>query len=203
MKRIVSLAIVVLFFINFIGCAGLQPADLTTPKARGTFVNNTYHAIWNDYQTYAQYANLSEDAKDLLRAKRTIIANMHIGVSVFNGHVQTGTITDAAFQAILDKLLEIQLNWYMIKSSAWYLSEDVSDAKLRKLIWEAGLVSGTSAQTDPLFMGVLLELLRTGVQALRQLMAQRGLDEVEMAAAYNESWIKVQSLKVADLIIIP
>jgi hypothetical protein len=99
------------------------------------------------------------------------------------------------FNELLNKLMDLEQNWYT--QSVAVGGEDV-----RKMAVEAGLIGETSAQMDPIFIGVLLELLRNGIHAYRAIQQQKHLDAIQMEAAWRDSLAKFQALDVNGLIVI-
>jgi hypothetical protein len=193
-KKLLIVSLAVMFF----GCSilsGMDPQSLKTPHARANFINVTYTLAFADYQRFASMPNLNPQAKVLLNAKRAILARLYIPVSLFNGHAETGTITDAMFNELLNKLMDLEQNWYT-------QSMAVTDGDVRKMAVEAGLIGETSAQMDPIFIGVLLELLRNGIHAYRAIQQQKHLDAIQMEAAWRDSLAKFQALDVNGLIVI-
>jgi len=204
MKKIVALILSFVFFMSCAGMSQLNPANLKGNHARARFVNVTYSMAFLDYQKYAALPNLTPEAIQLLKTKRHVIANLHLPISILNGHAETGLITDAMFQALLDKLLELEMGWYTDpqKMTTMKLDSKIKDSHLKRAAVEAGLVAETTAQIDPMFMGVLLELLRAGIHAVRALISQRNLDEAQMKAAWEASWTQFKTLDPNTLIVL-
>ena len=183
----------------FVGCAlmsGLDPQSLKTPHARSLFVNKTYTMAWEDYQRYAVLENLRPEAVTLLKAKRMILANLHLPIAVLNGHAEVGNITDAMFNELLGKLAGLEEGWYTTSSQA---QANVD----RTVVVESSIVSSeTSAQMDPIFMGILLELLKSGIHAWRAIQQQRHFDAEQLATAWQESFDKFKTLDITQLVTI-
>ena len=226
-KKLVIFLVLSCFFVNFIGCAGmnLNPAELKSDYAKGNFANTLYGDAYADYQKYAALPNLTDQAKELLRIKREIIYNLgepsYGAIAVLNNMVQTGEpITDEAWNALLGKLLNLETGWYT--NDTQYASanpqvfsldpkaalskvpeEQRTNENLNKILYrtsiEASLVDG-GAKKQALWEGLLLELIRAGIHAVRALLAQRGMDEAQLQEAYNNSYAQFQQLDVNQLI---
>lgn len=225
MKKLFVLFLAITFFAS---CAGmnLNPAALKGNHARGNFANQTFLAAWNDYQFYAAKGDLlTADAKDLLRAKRTILAEMvnplYGPIIRFNSLVAGGElIDDAVWNAMLEKLLMLDQGWYT--KAEMYTGEETAqvfeltpqsvfknpeqqtkenlDKVLNATAVEANLKQEIESQA--IWEGILLELIRTGIHALRAMLAQKGLDEAALAVKWQESWAKIQTLDPVALIVI-
>jgi hypothetical protein len=197
MKKVVALLIASCFL--FSSCAGLaiDPRSLETPKARGKFINTTYQLAFQDHQRYSALPNLRPEAKVLLNSKRTMLIQMKPFISTYNGYIETGTVpTDAMFDELLGYLAGLESGWYTDtnQASSSALNSDVSDVHIRRALNEARILEkGTKSQMDPIFMGLLLELMRTGIHALAML-AQRNLTEEQMAVAWQTSWDNFKTL---------
>jgi hypothetical protein len=186
MKKITSILMVALFFIA--SCASMNPANLETPHARARFVNVTYVAAYNDHVRITQMENLTPEAMELMNTKREILMVLQAPISILNGYVATGNVPDALYEELLQMLLELETGWY----TQAQIQKDALDEALMKLIRDAGIMDevvarNAEAQMDPIFLGVLIELLRTGVHALRAMLSQRNLDAVQMKTAWEES----------------
>ena len=206
------------FFVNFSGCATLDsvnPQSLKSNHARARFVNVTYNLAYQDYQRFAALENLKPEARELLKVKRTVLINMHLPIAVLNGHAEAGTITDAMFNALLDKLMELEMGWYVAteqgespsatvdKVRTFQLNPEVKNDHLRRAAIEAGLAQGdikTTKTVSPVVIGALLELLRVGIHAVRAMLTQRNLDEAQMAVAWQESWDTFKTLNPNTLV---
>jgi hypothetical protein len=204
MKRLKIVSIFVLIIFTIVACvglSGLDPQNLRMPHARARFINVTYTMAFADYQRFAVLENLKPEAITLLKAKRTIMVNLNLPIAIFNGHAETGTITDALFNELLHKLTEMETGWYTEQSMG-----AATDTALRLLIYKAGLKEETiTEQTimgDPIFMGILIELIRTGIHAYRALMSQRDLDAAQMEQAWRTSYDDFKALNVLDLVTI-
>jgi hypothetical protein len=76
---------------------------------------------------------------------------------------------------------------------------------LRRAIIEAGLAEGdstTTATASPVITGILIELLRVGIHALRAMLTQRGLDAAQMAEAWQKSWDTFRTLDPTTLVVL-
>ena len=195
-KKVTALLVTFMFFAGCAGMGQLNPANLKGNHSRARFVNVTYNMAFLDYQKYAALPNLKPEAIELLKTKRKVLVNLHLPISLLNNHAESGIITDAMFQALLDKLLELEMGWYTDpqKMTTLNLDPKIKDGHLKRAAVEAGLVGETTAQIDPMFMGVLLELLRAGIHAVRALLSQRNLDEAAMAEAWKASWAQFKTL---------
>ena len=211
MKKLIAILVTIAFLT---ACAGMaiNPASLKTPHARGAFANNTYAAAYADHSRYASLDKLKPEAKELLNAKRKILIELKspIGpLTIFNEYISTGNlISDSMFTALLDRLLLLETGWYTDESQAQVFqltpqsvfkdpnaTEESLDAVLRKTAEEASLISaGPSAQISEMLVGLLLELVKTGIHAIRAMIELRGLDEAQLAAKYQESLARVNSL---------
>ena len=226
-KKLTVLIVTLAFFTGCAGMSQLNPANLEGNHARGNFVNNLYLNAYADYQRYAALPNLTDEAKQLLKVKREIIYNMgeptYGAVVLLNSQIQTGIpITDAAWNAMLDKLLNLETGWYtegsqytvpnpqvfkldpqtvLAKSPQEQRTEENLNRILHRTTIEAQLAKDTPG-VQAIWEGILLELIRAGVHAVRALIAQRGLDPVQMEAAYNDSYAKFKALDVNQLIVI-
>lgn len=211
-----------------VGCAGMgiNPANLKGNHARGNFVNRTFMAAWADYQRYAMLENLTPDAKTLLKQKRVILAEfvnpLYGPVIMFNRTIETGVLLDdAAWNAMLDKLVELETGWYIngemydgkaapqtqnLDPKLVFKNEQATDADLNKLIQiesvKAGIRKDTGTEAQALWEGLLIELIRTGIHALRAMLSQRGMDEAQLETAWVESWGVVKALNINDLAVI-
>ena len=203
-KKVTALLVTLAFFVSCAGLIQMNPANLKGNHARARFINVTYIGAFLDYQKYAALPNLTPEAKNLLKTKRHVLANLHLPISILNGHAETGIITDAMFDAMLDKLLELEMGWYTDpqKMTTFALDPKVQDGHLRRAAVEAGLMGDISAQVDPIFVGVLLELLKAGIHAIRALLSQRNLDEAQMEEAWRASWTQFQQLDPTQLVTI-
>ena len=208
MKKYLSLFLVVAFLIS--GCAGLDPRNLKSNHAKANWINNTYIQAFQDHGRYSGLQNLTPEAKTLLNSKRLILIEiadpLYGPVPVFNNYIVTGQIiTDAMFNGILDKLLLLETGWYTDTSQmqAFALNPKFTDDQIKAELIKANILdSAISTQTDPMFMGVLLELIRTGIHAIRAMLAQRGLDEAQMIEAWKGSWASFKSLDPESLVIL-
>ena len=212
MKKIVATLLTICFFVSCAGM-GVSPTDLQTPHARGRFVLMTYVRAFQDHQRFAALPNLTDDAKKLLNAKRDILIAMNqpaIGpIPVFVNYIETGqVITDLVFDAILDQLLLLETGWYtdskmdktfMLRPSAKNTEKELDDA-ITKAAVEASLVKAD--KFDPIVVGSLIELIRLGIHALRTLLEQRNLDELQMAEAYNVALEQYRSLDMNALVVL-
>jgi len=218
MKKAVSLIIAIALLASCAGM-GVSPADLKTPHARGRFVLNIYNAAFADHQRFAELENLKPEAKNLLNDKRKILLELgdplYGPVTIFINNIETGTpLTDAMFNAILDKLIMLETGWYTSTDQAQVFElkpqnvfkkpEDQTDENLQKIlartVVEAQLVpSGPQAQISEVLIGSLIELARLGIHALRAMLTQRGLDEAQMTVKYNEELARFKSLNLGAL----
>ena len=202
-------------FTIVVGCAGLEtmdPSNIKGAHARARFVNVTYQLAFMDYQRFAGLKNLTPEAVELLKSKRIALALIHLPIAVLNGHAETGTITDAAFNALLDKLLELETGWYvatakdqtddqvMSKANTFAMNPTVTDDHLMRALIESGLIEGNTK--NPMITGVLIELLRMGIHAVRAMLSQRGLDEAQMLEAWQASWDTFKTLNPNNLIVL-
>ena len=221
MKKFVTLLICLSFFVS---CAGMNinPADLKGNHARANFVNQTYLMALSDYSYYASLPNLTEDAKQLLRAKRLILVNLidqfYGPVTLFNRAVEgSELITDAAWNEMLNKLLELETGWYTSNTveslEKMYAGgaepqmlaldkEKNPDEAIMRVAQQASLVKD-GEKSQLLWEGILLELIRTGIHAIRAMLAQRGMDEAALATAWQTSWGKIQAIDTAAIVTIP
>jgi hypothetical protein len=198
MKKVVALLIASCFL--FSSCAGLliNPEALEAPKARAKFINTTYDLAFKDHQRFAALPNLRTEAKTLLNTKRTMLIHMNPFIATYNGYVETGVApTDVMFDELLGYLANLESGWYTDTSQAksFTIDPEITDAQLRRALTEAQILEkSTSAQMDPMFMGMLIELMRTGIHALRAMLAQRGLTEEQMSAAWQTSYDNFRTL---------
>jgi len=222
MKKFVVFLMIVVFFIQFVGCAGMNinPADLKTPHARGRFVNAIYIAAYNDHVRYANLENLRPEAKELLNAKRNILIELadplYGPIPIFNTYIETGEIiTDSMFNGLLDRLLLLQMGWYTDPKAysadgptpqvfrlvpAKDNTEDQLKTALKNASAQASIISDKpTAQIDPIVIGTLIELLRIGIHAIQTMLQQRNLDETQMAEAYQESLAQFKLLDPTTL----
>ena len=221
MKKFVTLLICLSFFVS---CAGLNinPADLKGAHAQANFVNQTYLMALSDYSYYARLPNLTEEAKQLLRTKRIVLVSMidqfYGSVVIFNRAVEGGAlITEAGWNEMLNKLLELETGWYTSNTveslEGMYIGsaepkmlaldkEKNPDEAIMKLAQQASLVK-EGERSQLLWEGILLELIRTGIHSIRALLAQRGMDEAALADAWQTSWGKIQAIDTAAIVTIP
>lgn len=218
-----KLTVLFIIFVFLAGCVGsqLNPANLKTPHARGRFVNVTYSMAFADYVRYSQLPDLKPSAIKLLNAKRKILIELadpiYGPLTVFNQHIQDGVlITDGMFNALLDRLLLLETGWYtesgqarVDKPTVFTLTpqsvnkqnptqKDLEDV-LKRFASEAGLTADLTPQMSEIMLGTLIELLRTGIHALRAMLQQRGWDEEQMAAGYAESYSNFKALDMTAL----
>lgn len=193
MRKLVSVLMAIMFFM--VGCAAMNPHNLKSPYARANFVNNTYISIWNDYNKIASLENLKPEVKPVLEAKRILIVNLKLPISLLNGFAESGTMSDAMYNELLNRLLDLETGWYTNQSVR-------SDELIRKAIEEGGIVSETSTQVNPVFIGVLIELLKTGLHAWNAILKQAGYDEAQMQVAWGESRARFNALNISDLVVV-
>ena len=206
-KKYVIYLVVLCFFVNFVACAGLSglnPANLKGNHSRARFINVTYTMAFQDYQTYAKLENLKPEAVQLLKTKRKILANLHLPISLLNNHAESGIITDAMFHELLNKLLDLEMGWYTDASqmTTFALNPEIKDSHLKRAAVDAGLLCGTCPQVDPIFVGVLLELLKASIHAIKALLSQRNLDDEAMKAAWETSWAQFKILDPNALVVL-
>jgi len=204
LKKMTVLLVTLMFFMSCAGMGQLNPANLKGNHARARFANIIYNLAFIDYQKYAVLPNLKPEAVELLKAKRKVLANLYLPISLLNGHAEAGVITDAMFQALLDRLLDLEMGWYTDpqKMTTLALDPKIKDEHLKRAAMDAGLFGETSAQIDPIFMGVLLELLKAGIHAVRALLSQRNLDDAAMEEAWKASWAQFQTLDPNTLVVL-
>ena len=196
-KALIYILLVTFLFQGCVTLLELDPQNLKTPYARARFVNVTYTMAYADYQRFAVLPNLKPEAVALLKTKRTILVNLNVPIEILNGYAETGTLTDAMFNELLRKLTELETGWYT-EQSMRTASADV----LRRIINEASLRGGTDEQAimgDPMFIGILIELIRTGIHAYRAIMSQRNLDAAQMEQAWRISYDDFRALNVLEL----
>jgi hypothetical protein len=214
-KKVLVLLVLTCFFVNILGCAALQSMDPTNIKgnhARAGFVNKVFIGAFNDHVRYSNLSPLRSEAIDLLNAKREVLIGLKIPVSLFNGYVVEGKITDAAYHELLNLLLDLEMGWYTepgqaIQSPTLALKFNIkvtpeSEAAIRKALEEAGLLEPaikaaySATFIDPI---IIIELIRIGIHALNAVVSQRGYDEVQMKAAWELSFATFNKLDPSTL----
>ena len=116
-----------------------------------------------------------------------VLVNLYLPISILNEHAAVGTITDAMFNTLLDKLMELETGWWTDTSQAqiFALNAKVTDAQIKRAAIQVSLIGETSAQVDPIFMGILLELIRNGIHAIRAMLTQKDLDETQIIRHFH------------------
>jgi len=220
MKKLIVSIMAIVFLVSCAGW-GLNPANLKDDHARGNFVNKTFLMALADYSYYAKLPNLTDEAKVLLRAKREILVQMldpfYGPVVLFNRAVVGGElITEEGWMAMLDKLLTLETGWYTGSSKAETIQMYTGEAapqtfnldKVKNpdsLIVQAGQQASiikSEYRTQAIWEGLLFELIRTGIHAIRALLAQKGMDEAQLAAAWAESWAQIQAITPESIVVV-
>jgi hypothetical protein len=218
-----------MFFASCAGMNQINPAALKGNHARGNFVNKTFLGAWGDYQRYAVLENLTEEAKVLLKQKRAVLKEfvnpLYGPIILFNRSIAgEELITDAAWDAMLDKLVALETGWYVNgdaytgKSTAMvqkldpkvilekFKPEQQTDAVLNQIIQaeatRAKIRKDTGTEAQALWEGLLIELIRTGIHALRAMLAQRNMTDEQLGTAWTESWTAIQALNAESLVVI-
>ena len=221
MQKKTLLVVSVLVTFMLLACLGMQEMDPTNLKgthAKARFINVTYTLAWQDYQRFASLENLKPEAVELLKTKRVVLLALHKPVFDMNGgeeDVGIQALSAVAFNLFLDKLMGLEMGWYVateqdqtpteIMAAARTINVTAKNDVLRRAIIEAGLAEGdtqTTATLSPAVTGLLIELLRVGIHAVRAMLTQRGLDEAQMTAAWQASWDAVKTLDPNSLVVL-
>lgn len=224
MKKFLLVFIAIMFFIS---CAttGTLSTSVTTPKARARFVMVTYTAAFNDYVRFSVMPNLRDEAKELLNTKRQILININdpaVGIPFYVHMVETGQpFTDAAFNALLDKLTLLETGWYV--NDKQYISENPTkftltpqetlkgikaEQRTKENLAKAIIVTAGRADLITLKKGVklsgvlvggLIELIRLGIHAYQALITQQNLTPEALEASYQEALTAYRALDMSKL----
>lgn len=225
-KKMTVILVTLMFFVGCASMGQLNPTtSLTTPKARARFVMVTYIGAYNDYIRFSAIPNLRDEAKDMLNKKRKLLLNVNdpiVGIPFYVNLVETGQpLTDAAFNALLDKLTLLEMDWYV--NDKQYTSENPTrfvltpqqalgnalpeqktDENLRRGIIGASsnarLISIKKGEKiSGVLVGGLIELIRLGIHAYQALLTQQNLTPEQLEAKYQEALIAYRALDMSKL----
>jgi len=100
----ISAAVLVLFL--FVGCAQLS----LTPKQTILWALNVYNAQYDLYVEQAAKPDLTEDEKEILRVKKTVLVDLEHALNLATADIQAGVTVDDEVQEdikyLVNRLLE-------------------------------------------------------------------------------------------------
>ena len=215
--RFIAGSVGVLFLCVYIlfGCAGtsLDPSALEG-KQLGKFLVSTWNKSEASFQNQVLWPNLTADESRILKGKREVIVYSYDGVSDAGDYIETGDIVpDATINRILNLLDRLQRDW-LIRAGSSIGAQSVlygdakklrkaSDADIRKVLVEAGIISEFEAQMSPVLIGSLIELIRSGIHAAITLLEMRNETEEQIAAWWGVNWPVFQAYDLSKLPIVP
>ena len=200
-KKYVIYLVVLSFFVNFVGCAGMSGQSLDTAHKRANFMMRNFDAFFDTYNAQANWSNLTAYEIKMLNTKRTIGIDGKITADVYCGYVATGEyITPELTQKVfnyLDRLLRDKLVRYdthrVTTLSPDYVEakglQQASKAEIEQALKDAGIIpEGISVQMSPALVATIIEIVRQSIQAAIILIQMKAQSNEQAEAAFAFQW---------------
>lgn len=109
MYKRINVVVLIAFLLAVLGCGGqsqIKPITEMAPKEKATWMLGVYNAQYKDYQQQAAMADsLTEEAREVMRAKKEILTKVYPLIKMYNGYVDTGVLPDKEVEEQIITLL--------------------------------------------------------------------------------------------------
>ena len=109
-SKLIWLVVLIVAF-QFIGCAAIGGKSYTqmTPKEKAIQIMGIYNQQYELYLREANIPNLTEEKKDILRKKKTLMKELYPYIDMYQKYADQGVLPPTEIQmqvmSIMDKLL--------------------------------------------------------------------------------------------------
>ena len=91
-KRITLYAFFLVVLVLLANCAGIKPITDMTPKQKATFFMSVYNSQYDDYRSMAALTTLTEEQKQVMRAKKRIMTEVYPLITLYVSWVDSGAV---------------------------------------------------------------------------------------------------------------